>query len=405
MKEGKSDITIDKDSLTDKDSLINFDLKSFLESYSEKDILRLKKLFLQNYILLSEQLKIYPKAKYKLPTFAVNYCWFTTKSYEQSSSEALAEYKASQFEGNTLLDLTGGLGVDDWAFSRSFSKVISLDKDNSLNTLVNINFDKLGINNIERITADAEEYVKQADAADLVYIDADRRVSNKRSVTLEGASPPVLKILENIYSFTSNVLLKLSPLTDITYINRTLHHIKSIQVVSFENEVKEILVHLIKNYTGNAEIKAVDISTAWINEFSKSGDEEAEPLLANTGKYFYEPASSIIKAGLVNNYAIQTRLQLISTNCVYLLSDELKGNFFGRSFKIVEQLGFSKSTVKKYLKDNGIIKANIAKRNFPLSADEIKKLFKVSDGGNEYLFFTQNSRKEKIFFHCRKIAK
>src|SRR5690349_14056728 len=123
-----------------KDKLLNFDLKSFLERYTEKDVFRLKEMYPELFVLLAEQLKLYPKAKEKLPVFTSNYCYFTSKSYEQSSSDALALYKAESFKGRVLLDLTGGLGVDDWAFSRSFEKVISVDNDLELNELVRINF-------------------------------------------------------------------------------------------------------------------------------------------------------------------------------------------------------------------------------------------------------------------------
>src|SRR5688572_28699960 len=121
-----------------KDSLLNFDLKSFLEKYTEKDIFRLSDLYPELYKLLAEQLKLYPRAKEKLPVFTSNYCYLTTKSYEQSSSESLAKYKAGLFSGEVLIDLSGGLGVDDWAFSRSFKNVISVDNDAELNELAKI---------------------------------------------------------------------------------------------------------------------------------------------------------------------------------------------------------------------------------------------------------------------------
>lgn len=399
MKQGE------KENINDlnKDNLLSFDLKSFLSTYTEKDVLKLKRLFPEGYILLSEQLKLYPKAAEKLPTFAKNYCYFTTKSYEQSSSERLAEYKAGLYSGEMMIDLTGGLGVDDRAFSKSFKKVISVDIDEKLNELVRINFQKLGIKNIERITADSNQFIQQKIHADLVYIDADRRTGNKRSVTLEDAEPPVLEILPGLFRISTNVLLKLSPLIDITYLIKALPYVEKIIVISLDNEVKEVLTLLNKDFHGEIIIEAVDISKNDERKYSAKYGLKAEPGITPTGKYFYESAASVIKAGLVNNYTAENELNVIYKNGVYLLTDSIHNNFFGRGFEVVEQFSFSKSAVKKYLEHNKITKANVAKRNFPLSADEIKKLFKITDGGEEYLFFTQSQSKEKLFFHCRKL--
>jgi hypothetical protein len=386
-----------------KDSLLNFDLKSFLERYTEKDIFRLSDLYPELYKLLAEQLKLYPRAKEKLPVFTSNYCYLTTKSYEQSTSESLAKYKAGLFSGEVLIDLSGGLGVDDWAFSRSFKNVISVDNDAELNELAKINFKKLNINNIERVDADSVEFIKKDIRADLIYIDADRRVKNKRSVTLEDASPSILQMLNRLFEISENILLKLSPLIDITYLIKILNGIEKIAVVSLDNEVKEVLVHLKRNYSGEPILEAVDISKRGIEKYSGNFGEAVNPGVTSEGKYFYEPAGSLIKSGLTNSYAHTYDLNTISKNGAYLLNDELKSNFFGRSFIVVDKIPFSKSGLLRYLKENNITKANISKRNFPLTAAELKKLSKQADGGEEYLFFTCDPAGKKLVYHCRKV--
>ena len=110
--------------------------------------------------LLIETVSSYKKALYKLPTLASKYCWLPAKSYEQASSELTAFYKSKLEKGNCILDLCGGLGVDDIAFAGQFKKVISLDADEELNEIVKWNFKKLNITNIERISIFAEEYIK-----------------------------------------------------------------------------------------------------------------------------------------------------------------------------------------------------------------------------------------------------
>ncbi len=386
-----------------KDNLLNFDLKSFLEEYTEKDVFRLKDLYPDDYKLLAEQIKLYPKAKEKLPVFSGNYCYFTSKSYEQASSETLAEYKAGLFSGSTVIDLTGGLGVDDLAFSKSFTNVISVDNDSELNKLVKINFEKLKIKNIERIDSDANNFIKNKLSADLIYMDADRRTKTKKSVTLEDSEPPVLKMLGRMHEISENILLKLSPLIDITYLTKTLPHIEKILVVSLDNEVKEVLVHLNSNYNGEIKLKAVDISNRGVREYSANFGDTQKPGVSSEGNYFYEPANSLIKAGLVNSYANSLNLKTVSKNGVYLLSNKPINYFFGRSFTIIEKFPFSKSRFLKYLKDNKILKGNLSKRNFPLTVDELKNLSKLKDGGDDYFFFTQDTSRKKLVYHCRKL--
>jgi len=386
-----------------KDNLLNFDLKSLLEEYTEKDVFRLRDLYPGDHKLFAEQIKLYPKAKEKLPIFTSNYCYLTTKSYEQSSSEALAKYKANLFSGETLIDLTGGLGVDDWAFSNSFKRVVSVDNNSGLNNLVRINLNKLKTNNVERIDSGAVEFIKLDLKSDLIYIDADRRTTTKKSVTLEDSEPPVLKMLERMFEISKNMLFKLSPLIDITYLTKSLPNIEKILVVSVYNEVKEILVHLNSNYTGKIKLKAVDISKHGAVEYSAVFGDNSKPKINIDGKYFYEPANSLIKAGLVNSYANSLNLETVSKNGVYLLSDKSINNFFGRSFTVIGKLPFSKSNIVKYLKENKISKGNLSKRNFRLHVDELKRLTKLKDGGGDYFFFTQDIKKQKLVYHCKKL--
>lgn len=390
-----------------KNTLLNFDLKSFLEEFSGKSPASIRKRYPELYQVFASQLKLYPKAIKKLPAFADKFCYFTTKSYEQSSSGALAAYKARLFSGDTLVDLTGGLGADDFAFSRSFNKVISADNDLELNELARINFLKLGAGNIERIDSSAEDLLNTSPQADMVYLDADRRSSSRKAVTLHDSSPPVLEILPKIFDAAGKVLLKLSPLVDISYIIKSLPFIRWIKVISLKNEVKEILVYLEKQYSDLIDISAIDLdpdeNDGNERNYSARHNENLSPAIGHTGSYFYEPSASLVKSGLVNHYAASHGFSMISKNGVFLLSDKIVSDFFGRGFLIKNILKYSKSVLKKYFKDQEIKKANISCRNFPVSESSIKNLFSISDGGNEYLFFTTNSAGEKLMYHCRKL--
>lgn len=359
-----------------------------------------------NINLVLETISNIKKGSYKLPTLCSNYCWLPTKSYEQASSELTAFYKSLLFNGNSVLDLCGGLGVDDIAFSKVFSIVVSLDSDEELNEIVKHNFKKIGINNIERITVFAEDFIaNNTSKFDLVYIDADRRpAANSKKFLLSDCTPNIIELLPQIKLITNQLLIKLSPMVDLNYCKSEIENIKEIQVISLKNEVKEVLllVDFLKN--NSTLVKAINIINEQnIQEFSElnSFDSVTKDLTENT--YFYEPNASIIKANLSANYSQSLGLKMIALNANFFVGNELIENFFGRSFKIVESFLFSKSMTKRYLKKNGISKANISKRNFPINESEIAMQFDLKTGGDEYLFFTQNNQGEKLFYHCRKL--
>ena len=389
-----------------KNNLLKFDLQSFLKDYAGASSLNLKKAFPDNYKLLAAQLALYPKANTKVPKFTSNYCYLTSKSYEQSSSEALAQYKASLFEGETLLDLSGGLGIDDIAFSTKFKRVVSIDSDSELNLIADVNFCKLGIQNIERITANAEDYINNVISADLVYIDADRRAvqSGKKSVTLHNSSPNILQMLNRLFEITPQILIKLSPLTDITYINKNLGILKEIRVISLENEVKEILVLLDRNHKDLQLITAVDIqSDGNVKEYSPSEISINETQPEEEQNYFFEPVAALAKAGIADGYAARNNYHKISARGKFYTSAKLPADSFGRVFRIVCHFQFGKSALVKYLRDNSIKHANVSSSNFPVKPEEIKKTFALKDGREDYFFFTTNDKKEKLFYHCRKL--
>ena len=390
-----------------KNNLLKFDLQSFLKDYAGLSSLQLKKIFPHTYKLLAAQLALYPKAVSKLPDFTSNYCYLTSKSYEQASSETLAEYKATLFSGNTIIDLSGGLGIDDIAFSRKFAKVISVDTDAELNLLAEVNFEKLKVGNIERVTAKAEEFVMNNVSADLLYIDADRRSdkTGKRSVTLHNASPDILKILDRLHEISPLVLLKLSPLVDITYLRKSLNNIKEIKVISLANEVKEILVLLDKTYTCDIQIAAVDISKDGSVKEYFSGISNGSPnFVKGEQMYFFEPSASLIKSGLAGEYAANNGLENVFDGSLYYTSAAEPKRLMGRSFCIIAMIPFTGSAFKKYLSDTKISQANISCRNFLLKPEEIRKNYKLKDGGIDYFFFTSDKQKNKLFIHCRKIS-
>jgi hypothetical protein len=399
---------------TISDFISTFDLQTFLSENGqlspETFLLQCKDNTKEQNWYLAEQLKLYPKAKYKLPSFTNALCWFTGKSYEQCSSEASAKLKSNLFNGGKLLDLSGGLGVDDVYFSESFKEVISLDPDEKLNILTEANFRKLQKFNIKRISETAESFLETNNLRfSLIYLDADRRTSNQKSKLLETGSPDFFSLEEKLYEFTDDILLKLSPLIDIDYCLENLRFIKKVIVVSVDFEVKEVLCHLSKNHQNEVTISnyfldrigGIEGKIASNNLERKSKFEFTKP---NDSKYFFEASPGLIKSGLDKIYAFQKNLYPINQNGFYFLSenDHSYDTGFGRYFEIISKSQFSKSQFKDYLKKNSINQANISARDFGMSVDEIKKMFQIKDGSEDYFFFGRDADKTKWFFHTRK---
>lgn len=366
----------------------------------------LRSKFGASYPLVAEQVELHEKVKDKLPEWAMHHCLVTRRSLEQSSSQALAAYKATLLEGGLLVDLCGGLGVDDVAFSRRFIQVISTDPDEELNRLVRYNFNRLLTRNIIRLDMKGEDYLESMTGkADAFYLDADRRLgAGGRVFTLQDSSPDVPAMMPQLLRKGEKVLLKLSPMIDLKLLMQTWGTIREIIVAGTRNEVKEVLVLLTKE-TGEVCIRAVEAGPAGevLHEFSSRHQPDGHH---ETGgepcTWFYEPSNMLIKAGLSAAYASYCGIRLIHRNSHYMLSDrEIKG-FFGRSFRVIGTGEFAKSAVKRYLEANGIIKANVSARNFVAPVDELRKSLGIADGGDDYLFFTRDAGGKKLFFHCRK---
>jgi hypothetical protein len=385
-------------------SFIDFDISLYLH---EEDITRFTLLHQNTFhfhiSFLVDQLNLYPKAAVKLPSFTKVYAHFTPRAYEQSSAEKIALFKSSLFSGKLLLDLSGGLGVDDWAFARTFDQVDSIDIDDQLNKLVRKNFEKLGVANINRMDADAYDFVRANNTRyDCIYIDADRRIQESRSYALSETEPNILALKDDLFRKTERVLLKVSPMLDLEAVAKELGVVNQFWVISLKNEVKEVLVELRPQPASSILVTAVDIDDSGEHVYSGYRHRELTNNFAQEGPYFYEPALALIKSGLAPQYLQELHILQMAPNSIYGLSDFWVQDFFGRRFQVVFQGVFSKSKLSAYLKTNNLFKANIAKRNFKMEVAAIRKQFGLKDGGEDYLFFTENAVQEKLFFHCRK---
>ncbi len=344
------------------------------------------------------------KAKTKLPTwFNTNNILYPSKiSIEQTSSEITANYKTRLASGESIIDLTGGFGIDDYYFSKAFSKVIHCELKQELHDIVKNNLLSLSVKNIECHYGDSLETLKKLNLKfDWIYVDPSRRNDAKGKVfMLKDCLPNVPENLDLYFTFSDNILIKTAPLLDISAGLSELKNVSEIHVVAINNEVKELLWVLKKDFQGSQKIKTINILKDKEEKFEFDlVTNDNLPTYSEPKKYLYEPNSAILKSGGFNNIAINYKLSKLHQHSHLYTSQELI-EFPGRSFKITQILEYNKTNMKEFLINS---KANITTRNFPESVDELRKKWKIKDGGELYSFFTTDKTNRKIVLICDKI--
>ena len=357
------------------------------------------------YIEMSDlltQIESKKKSKDKLPTwFKTGNILFPKKlSIEQTSSEACAAYKASLVSGDSLIDLTGGFGIDCYYFSKSIKQVLHCEMQQDLSEIVALNYTALGVSNINCHTGDSLVYLTEhTQSWDYIYVDPHRRNDAKEKVFfLSDCAPNVPEHLDLLFSRSNNILIKTSPLLDIQAGLGELRNVKAIHIVALQNEVKELLWILEKGYTGSIDLVAVNITKEDTKVFSTPLEQESISTFREPLAYLYEPNAAILKSGKFDAVSQYFDLAKLHPHSHLYTSDSLVA-FSGRSFKIEQVLPYNKQIGKEYLLN---LKANVTTRNFPIKVEEIRKKWKMKDGGDSYLFFTTNIKNERIIIICSK---
>ena len=352
-----------------------------------------------------EQIEAKNKCKNKLPT------WFNTKNIyypnklniEQTSSEKTADYKAGLIKGNSIIDLTGGFGIDCYYFSKQFKNLVYCEIDKNLSNIVNHNFKQLNASSIKIENTDGIDYLKKgSNLFDWIYVDPSRRNNTKGKVFfLKDCLPNIPDHLELLLQHSKNILIKTSPLLDISIGIEELKYVKTIHVVAVNNEVKELLWILEKGYSDTISIKTVNIKNEENQHFNFIFEKESIINLAYKKplSYLYEPNAAIMKAGAFKSIANTYNVSKLEQHSHLYTSNNLL-DFPGRSFKIIEVLPYNKKSISKVLSSK---KVNITTRNFPETVNQIKDKFNIQDGGELYVFFTTNLLNNKIVIIATKI--
>ncbi|MDM1045769.1 class I SAM-dependent methyltransferase [Myroides sp. 1354] len=352
---------------------------------------------------LLTQIESKQKSKHKLSK------WYNTDgivfppklSIEQTSSEECAAYKASLVEGDTLIDLTGGFGIDCYYFAQRIKQVTHCEIQPELSAVVQHNYQQLQQANITCIAGDSLDYLTENNQSfDYIYLDPARRNQNKEKVFfLSDCTPNIVTHLDMLLTHTTTVLVKTSPLLDLQAGLSELKYVKAIHLVALQNEVKELLWIIEKNYIGSLTLTAVNLTKTepQITSFSWSDDSEAT--YAEPQTYLYEPNSALLKTGKFNAISAYFKVNKLHQHSQLYTSENLM-DFSGRRFKIKQHLPYNKATAKEYLQQQ---KANITVRNFPIKVDELRKKWKIKDGGDSYIFFTTTLSNQKVFLICEPV--
>lgn len=356
-----------------------------------------------DYKLIINQIAARNKSKTKLPTWfnCINCIYPSKISVEQTSSEITAKYKAEIVSGASLIDLSGGFGVDDFYFAKKIKHVHHCEITPELSAIVKHNFIQLNCDNITCIEGDSTETLKNLNQQfDWIYVDPSRRNDIKGKVFMLNDCLPNIPDLQSFYyQFSSKILIKTAPLLDITAGLTELQNVKQIHIVAVDNEVKELLWELHQDYNGNPTIKCINFNKNNTETFEYLWNSEVDFSYSLPKKYLYEPNSSILKSGGFTQIANQFSLHKLQVNSHLYTSDDLI-DFPGRVFKIETILNYSKKEIKEHLENT---KLNVTVRNFPETVESIRKKWKINDGGDRYCFFTTDINNNKIVLLCTKI--
>ncbi len=359
---------------------------------------------------IAEQIKNFNKAKLKFPSLSNLNLIYESVAVEQSSSEIAAKFKAKLFKGKKIIDLTGGLGIDSIFFSQKFAEVIYCEQKEILCKIFEHNLNELNIKNIQINCGNSIEHLNsfKENYFDLIYVDPARRDKTKRIISLQNSAPDVVELQNLLLQKSPKVLIKASPALEIEEAIKQLKFVSNIFVVSIDNECKEVLILLDENHFEEIRINAVLLNSKNDEEriFTINHSEKFGKIISDSvDKYFYEPDSAIIKSRLTYKIATEMNMKFINSSVDFLTSKILMEDFPGRIFKVSEVQNYNAKKLKQFFKENKITKANISRREFPLSPDEIKTKFNLKDGGDNYFFFTKNFSGELIFVRCFKIAR
>ena len=371
-------------------------VEAHLDEYPERLALSLRN------PTVTRQVRMLQRCREKLPSFYAARCVVPQVSYEQSSSEATARVRVSQLcdelppEARRLaVDLTCGLGVDAWALSRGFERVVAVEIDAERAEMARWNMQRLGAENVEVVCRSAEEFVAgygDGRPIDVVYVDPSRkREDGRRVYSLEESTPNMVELMPALQRVARRVVVKLSPLFDVAEVRRVFGEEVRVEVVSLEGECKEVVaavgfgkgvrVTVIRR----GEVRHFDFEWNAVGSNAQpKGNIDAESTEA--WPYVLAPDVAFVKGRVVEAYVEQVLVREVSglrwTMCgEYVLASAIPTGFAGTAYRILSVHPYQPKVLKRQLREQGVRRINLHRHGFPYSAEQIARSLGVALGG------------------------
>lgn len=322
---------------------------------------------------------------------------------EQSSSTETALFKAQLLAPQkTLIDLTGGFGIDAYYFASICQQVTHCERNEPLSDIVKHNFQALGLNNVTFHAGDGIAYLREGQQTyDYIYTDPSRRVKQQKVFKLADCEPNVVALQPLFFSKAPIIITKLAPLLDISLALQDLDHVREVYIISMDNDCKELLFIQEQGYTDEIKLHAVALSKDKPSKsftFTQDEEKQADAPLGIPARYLYEPDVALTKAGAFKTVALRYGLIKLHQHSHLYSSEQQVSDFMGKQFSIQKVTPFS-----SFKKENTLNKANVISKNFPLKVEEIRKKMKIKDGGSVYLFFTTQADGSLIVIQAERI--
>jgi hypothetical protein len=353
----------------------------------EPAILKLSKQFTREELtFLADQVAGRDLAKDKFPFLAGNEDIIYPPSFymEQTSSEKTARFKAGLVDGDSLIDMTGGFGVDTYFFSQRIKETWYIEQDPAIFDIASRNLQLLNPS-IKSVHADSIQFVEGFDKrVDWIYLDPIRRKKDRRLKNIEEFSPNIAGIQDLLFSHTRHVMVKLSPMTDITEAARIFSHkLSKVYVVAVDNECKELLIVSDGNEHNDVSVESVNMVKDREERFITSlGAAGASVSLSEPLANLYEPNAAIFKAQQYDQLALRYSLFKLHANTHLYTSGELYPAYEGKVYRVKASYPFDAKALAKEESSS----FNIKTRNFPMSPEQVAKKLGIREGGDEFLF-------------------
>lgn len=348
-----------------------------------------------------QQISARQKATKKLPSWSSNpqLIFPASISLEQSSSEQTAELKSRGRSGQLMIDLTGGFGVDSFFLGEKFEKAIYCEQQEELAEITEHNLEVLATQKFKIVKGDGLAFLAETDKHfDLIYADPARRgKGNQKLYKLQDCEPDVVNTWEMMKSKSDSILLKLSPMLDITQALSELPDIQKVQVISVKNEVKELLLHWKKEANkAPLTIEAIDLGAKETHfSFESNEEESSHSEYGEVEKYLIEPYSGVLKAGAFKSFGARFGLKKLDSNSHLYTSAEAVEDIPARVFEVIQEIQPKKGNIKKLFPSG---KVNVITRNYASGSEVLKKKLGVKDGGEDFLIGTKTLSGFKVFW-------